>query len=276
MEAMGVRTGKIRQLVLQIGHPDPNPKAIEDFITLVKEGDIPQLVMGPFLEPCSTLSRVAATILESDESTPAVIDMILEAYLNARTLPSVEHSYWVDHLWGFSALLWKRRLTAWINKLYTPALQYKTEDEDHHGYYLLRHFAELSRWDDRPEDFGITPENLGWMDWTDHEHTKERIDHSPFPSEAAHIIWELRHPEYLRVYSNRASWPLVSVNKVNGSIARLKELGVDTAEFDGLLVTLLNAQLRDIQEEMGVSTERLQTYLRRGIDITRAELASLG
>jgi len=275
---MNEHTERLRQLVRTYDRPSVK-QAIRRLITDGNEDAIIELLKQPLNQECSEEALVAEAVLESDASSRKLIDATIEAFLATKALPTVDHSYWVDHLNGFSRLLWGRRLTTWINRLYTRSLRSKPLDEDDNSFFLLRDFAELSRWDDRPEDFGITPENLDWAHWDgeENEYLKERIDNSPFPSEAAHIAWNLRHAKYYQCeYSNHASWDMVSEDKVNTSLARLKELGADTTEFDGLLAILLKDQLQAIQDEMERATQRRRVRLARGLDETRAALAKLG
>lgn len=214
------------------------------------------------------------TVLDNEKSTPELVRVVLEAFLDMRENWRPKHGYWVHSLSHFTEILWERRMDQWIKKFNEVSFRGANELGDPNCSDRLVHdFAEHAKFDDDPTEFALTPENLRWMDWEYAEYSLARIRAGRFESEADFLIWKLRQPKMQTEFDYDVQAELVDIEGIRSRIQELQELGADTSEFDGLEKDLLAKQLDDLKEKLSVSTEDWQRKrLEKGIQKTLAAL----
>lgn len=223
----------------------------------------------------------AFTVLGECKSTPELVEAVLEAFLKAKPDYAAGHyggghGGWVHSLSHFTEILWERRMDSWIKKFNEVAFKGANELGDSNcSDRLVYDFGKYAKFNDDPVDFGLTPENLVWMEWNTHTaYTKARIEAGRFESEEAFIRWKLHQPKTRTTFDYDAQIDLVDIKGIRTLIQQLKELNANTGEFDDLEKGLLTKQLSELEGKL--STEMrdwAREGLEKGIQKTRAALA---
>jgi hypothetical protein len=219
-------------------------------------------------------------VLGEEKSTPELVEAALKAFLGTRENYKPQHGYWVHSLSHFTKHLWKRRLISWIKRFNEVAFKGANELRDANcSDRLVGDFAHFADWSDDPSDFHLTMENLGWMRWEYSAYAKARIEAGVFTSEEAYVRWQLHQPQMWHTFNYEAQMDLVDVDKIQGFLQRLLELGADTSEFDGLIRRLLEAKLAELEAARAEQTPETPDWTKervaKGIEITRGTLVSL-
>lgn len=215
------------------------------------------------------------TVLHEERSTLELVEATLEAFLGTRENRYEQHGYWVHSLSHFTGILWERRMDGWIKKFNEVSFKGANELRDSNcSDRLIGDFGGYAKFDDDPADFALTPENLRWMDWKYDAYSKARIEAGRFESEEAFLRWKLRRPETHIAFDYDAQTELVNIEGIRSLTQKLKELGADTSEFNGLERDLLTKQLDELKAKLPTATQGWQRErLEKGIQKTRAALA---
>ena len=136
-------------------------------------------------------------VFESQNPPIELINAVLEGYLRSRQNRRPYHGGWVHNLSHFTEKLWELRLTGWIKRFNEVAFKGAIELEDENcSERLIYNFAEYSRYNDKPKDFGITPENTVWMEPSKYNaYARARIAAGAFHSQEAYETWKLQHKQ---------------------------------------------------------------------------------
>lgn len=130
---------------------------------------------------------------ENPEKIPQdLIDLILQIFLDTRK--DSNHGHWVHSLSHFTEILWELEQYEWIKKFNLVAFQgtIKTRDANCCGR-LVTDFTMYAKWDQKMEDFHLTPENLVWFGWdrSDIDDLCEaRMEAGNFEDEASYLKWK--------------------------------------------------------------------------------------
>jgi len=223
------------------------------------------------------------------DAAPEIIEAALEGFLATRENRFKEHGYWVHALSHVTGELWERRMVGWIRRLNEVAFEGAIELGDANCCdRLVNDFVEYAKWDDDPVDFGLTAENLAWMDAKQASgYAMALIGASPFKSEEAakrfKLLHKLRNSSF-GGWSNEYQCDMVRVESLKACIAELAALGDDVSEFTELPSRLLRDQLVKLEREVDVvetrswdegTKERWRETYRKALEHTRSQLASL-
>jgi hypothetical protein len=187
-----------------------------------------------------------AAILAAETAPQTLVDAGLEMFVSTRENRYEKHGYWVHSLSHFTELIWKRRLTGWIQRLNLIAFTGAVElDDDNCSDRLVNDFGKYAGWNDNPADFHLTPELIGWMRWEYAKYAKKRIEAGVFPSEEAFIAWQLEQPE------NHGSTATINPKFFDRAKQRLAELGssidVDAIKRNAVLATIAGIESGEIR-----------------------------
>lgn len=164
-------------------------------------------------------------VLREEKSSPALLESALQAFIESERLEN--NASWIHALSHFSKQLWERGLHDWIRRFNSIAFSGTNTGyaERTCASRLVTDFAMYAAWNQDPAEFAITKENLGkWM----HEcHAKKRALAGRFQTEAAFLIWNIRNLDRSESGWQEENDAIESAR----CIIRLKELGVDVAEF---------------------------------------------
>jgi hypothetical protein len=136
---------------------------------------------------------------ENPERVPQdLVDLVLQVFMDSYS--ERNHRYWVHSLSHFTGKLWELGQFEWIKKFYLVAFQgtIKTKEANCSGR-LVNDFARYAKWDQKPEDFHLTAENLIWVDW---EYSdigdlgEARMAAGNFASEAEYLKWKEKFADY--------------------------------------------------------------------------------
>lgn len=249
---------------------------------LIQNGSFEQAIkMIRDAEDYNESSGFAFKVLKEEKSTPELVEAVLEVSLSTRENHSPEHGYWVHAFSHLTGILWERRMDKWIKKFNEVAFRGANELRDANcSNRLVEDFAKYAKWNDDPADFHLTIENLRWMDWEYSEYAKVRIEAGRFESEEAFLRWELRQiksgiKEYKEIDHDACTY-LVTIDKIQSLIQKLREFGSDISEFDTLENNLLANQLSELEGKLSRATRDGQRELIEiGIQKTRVALAAL-
>ena len=219
----------------------------------------------------------AYTVLQMERATLTLIDAALEAFVKTRINSAPEHGYWVHSLSHFTKMLWERRLIDWIQRLNLIAFTGANELwDDNCSSRLVNDFANNALWDDDPQEFHLTPEMIGWMNWDYCQYAQERITAGPFGSEADYLRWQLNQPKAYTASDYESQTDLVSLEKIDAITGRLAELGEDTSMIEDLKRDLLTKQLHKLEAKLAAATvDWRRECAEAGIQKTRAALDTL-
>ncbi len=217
------------------------------------------------------------TVLREEKSTPELVEAALEAFLGARKNCYKQHGYWVHSLSHFTRLLWEHRMDSWIKKFYEVSFRGANELADSNcSNRLVSDFVKYAKFNDDPVDFALTSENLRWMDWEKAAGDKVRVEAGLFESEDAFLRWKICTPEVYTYEGWDFIGTLVDSEKIRSAIQRLKEIGVDTSEFNGLESGLLTKQLNELEGKFPAMTSDWERdRLQENIQKTRDALVQL-
>ena len=230
---------------------------IEQLKGMIQDGQTDQaieLVQGA--ENYHECEEFVHTVLREEKSAPELVEAVLVAFLNTRPDYAGRRNYggghggWVHSLSHFSDTLWKRRMDGWIKKF--NEVSFMGANELHDSSCSDRHvddFGKYAKFDDDTVDFALTTENLRWMDWGEEwlAYSKARIEAGRFESEEAFLRWKLATPEAYMHQSWDFIGVVVSPEKIRTAIQRLRELGVDTGEYQEFERQLLGQQLGELE-----------------------------
>lgn len=193
-------------------------------------------------------------VLKNEKSTPELIDAALQGCFNLHEKMSrYQHNGWVHSMSHFMEKLWDLRLIEWIKKFHEVSFKGAKEwGATSCSDRLVGYFAENARFDDKPEDFGLTFENLDWMNWEYCEYAKARIEYGTFNSEAELEIFKLKNVlrDYPEQYNNEYQCYMIDVAGITKTINHLRELGGDASEFNGLIKRLLEEYLVQLESKI--------------------------
>lgn len=244
--------------------------------SLIQNGQMDQaIVMIQSVSGYHEGERFVFTVLGEEKSTPELVEAVLEAFLSTRENRNREHGGWVHSLSHFTAILWERRMDGWIKKFNEASFKGANELRDPIcSDRLVGNFGTYARYDDDPADFGLTLDNLSWMNWKYDQYSKARIEAGRFESQEAFLRWKLRRPETQTAFNFEAQTDLVNIKGIRSIIQELQELGADTSEFDGLERDLLATRLSELEAGLEVATKDWQRErLEKSIQMTREALA---
>lgn len=242
---------------------------------LVKNGKTDQAIeLIRSTRDCHDGENFVVTVLREEKSTPELVEAVLEAFLSTRKNCFHQHGYWVHSLSHFTKILWERRMDGWIKKFNEVAFKGANELQDPNcSGRLVYDFGNFAKFNDDPADFGLTPENLRWMDVEYITYSWARIEAGRFESEEAFLRWKLHRPEAHFAFDSEAQTNLVDLDGIRASVRRLQELGADTSEFNGLERDLLIRQLSELEKQLPTTTQDWEReWLEKGIQKTRAAL----
>lgn len=172
---------------------------------------------------------IVVNLLGWEEVHAELLDEALEAFLATRENRRREHGFWVHSLSHFTSSLWQRKMYNWIRRFNEVAFKGAIELGDSNcSDRLVGDFCD-AHWSLDPKDFGLTIENLSWMDRKYQAQTMERIEHGPFECEADFIEWQLDRPELPKNFDYEAQRSLIAVKQIREQVQRLRELVVTPA-----------------------------------------------
>lgn len=209
-------------------------------------------------------------ILENNASED-ILELALQNFLDCAQTGKPLHGYWVHSLSHFTEYLWEKRMTGWITIFNVCAFQGAIRFNDSNcSDRLLGDFAKFAQWDDSPADFGLTAENLTWVDWSGDwmQEIKTRIDAAPYKSEADYLISTLGKKENQRAKNKECEMGLVDAEGINALLARIAELGGDITPYATFIADLQRAQIAELKQSLVDYPDHWNTSgIKRGIEI---------
>ncbi|MBP9821845.1 MAG: hypothetical protein KBC81_00110 [Candidatus Pacebacteria bacterium] len=218
--------------------------------------------------------RIAVALLDDQSSTPELLDVALQAFLDSREDRYQEHGYWVHSLSHFTNRLWARRLDGWIKKFNEVAFKGANELRDSNcSSRLVDDFAKFAKFTDDPAEFHLSSDNLRWMEWKYAGCAKVRIEAGRFETEEAFLRWKLGQSEAYKCNSVN-DVTIVSVEPVLATGQRLQELGADAVEVSVLVKGLLTSHLSQLEKAItSSSSDWSREMLEKAAQRVRAALA---
>lgn len=218
------------------------------------------------------------TVMKAGVDAPdGLLDRTLEGFM--QTWRDWDHGSWVHSVSHFTGDLWKIRpaMDKWIKEINRVAFKGADELGDSNCCdRLVNDFARFARWDEDPADFGLTLDNLKWMNWKYCAYSKARIEHGKFTSEAEYVYWQIQQAVSTKSFDFDAQMDLVPVSGIQSLMEKLVELGGNAGDFAGVLKSLLVTQLAELEAQLSTETTDFKIKrLQKGLEKTKSALASL-
>ena len=210
-----------------------------------------------------------------EDESGELLEAALKQFVRVRENRYREHGGWVHSLSHFTKHLWARKMTAWIKQLNEIAFT----GANHLGdcnccYRLVSDFVKYAEWSEKPEDYGLTPENMMWVESCgEREYMNadlRRIAASPFASEAEFVLFKLRDPEHQRNH-----WGEPRLDNVHKLIVRLHELGAYLPEFDGLEEQLVRERVEQLKTMLERKQKQKDEYAEREVKSLTEQIQEL-
>ena len=251
---------------------------------LCSAGEFNEVLM--LVERSRSITDIRYLIQEIIESESYEVDGILDRALgiflkaadddnNYKIYDEYRHYLW--SLSFFDGLLWHRRKTEWLKRLYRTAIAGAlTRNVSENLHYLAEHFAAYSHWSDDSRDFYLVPAAVGLIRFFDHKNSyaRARIRARKFNSEVEFLQWRIFQPEAVSNFDSSVQQEgMVDLGEIDKIIRRLAELGVDTSAFKKYPQDLLEKQLARFRKLVARTKDQFDAgNLIKAIEITENQL----